>query len=194
MRSIVDPTKLIDQNQWLIAILQKPSGTTPEHVFLIVEGVVEGGNHIFRRYELCQDEKEPDKAVIKMQPTPLKTYAGDESVLKKILKREFLAADDIYGLAWNIPAIKAEELHRNISASKDLHYHSIEHGLVSPSGDYASCYAWACDQLLRLHLPSIRISPPTLLEQLAAERANIHLTGENPEEETYSGSKRCCLQ
>jgi hypothetical protein len=198
MRSIFDSQKLVDKNQWLVAIFRKPYGKNPEHAFLVVEGVHEDGNHVLRRYDLFQDQKNPDKALIRIIPTPPKTYSGNEASLQSVFKREFLRFDEVCGNAWNIPREKAEALDRGVISdqSKDILYHSSgRHGLVSVSGDFESCYSWACSKLIGLHIPSIKIDPQTLLERLTAERASIHLRTEDPEEEKYSHSRtRCSMQ
>lgn len=137
-KSILNKEIPIHINESVLALVRKPYGINPEHVFILVESLNGFEQVTLSRYDLVMDKENDNKGQIIIKSQSVKQNEAAKAL------NEMLDDDQIDGKCWPISKDEALKLHQTILKLK-LGYHNNpdnynilgDAALVPKSGDLA---------------------------------------------------------
>jgi len=178
-RSEIDNSRYSNEDNWVISIARLPDTSTPEHAFLILEGV-EFGKAITYFMDFVRDDNNPRDSrqhVPRLQGRgKVRIYNFDGEIDDDIVNKCAIRMMDVKNnqkiifMSWNITRDQANSI--IYEAKKDKNnpplFHLLGQGNItvssSSSEDGYNCFSWARKKLLDLNEPVIieRMQPDTI--------------------------------
>lgn len=208
--SIVDRSRSIYEDQWVVSLVAKPQGRNPEHSILLIEGIV-ADKCIFRRYDYVVGEPVEPKAGAANLVNLIKRKKGLVVIKEKECdfsdpldeRKQFFWAmimkdqsmdEGCEGLSWALTDAQAEALHQAAIESQNNppdYQISGNHSFFASSSSQTghNCYTWARKLLIDLNHPDIKNDArmKTSLGDLLAARTTSHIA---PEEKQSSANRK----
>ncbi|MBS0358254.1 MAG: ankyrin repeat domain-containing protein, partial [Proteobacteria bacterium] len=154
----------IDYNNWVVSIMRKPKGKSPEHAFIVLEGLDERtGKHTMWRFDLIKDPNKPEYSMI-VPPEPKPIVASESEVVHETqLLLKLTKGDKALFLSWSIGTAKKEQLLKDIkkdTLDPPMYLESGSESLSAQSNlseehNYHSCFTWSREKLRNLNIKNI---------------------------------------